>query len=64
MTHKFIIIPTDSIEQLIFLVDYEFWAQQEFELKKWCDQNNASFKGMTVAFPNAKILSLFLLRWS
>jgi len=49
---------------LVLLVDFKFWAQNENELKIWCEHNNCIHKGMVVLIPNDIILSLFILRWT
>lgn len=66
-SNRFIIAPgylTDSKEHLIVLTDVGFWNTHYEELKDWCDEHLADTQGMTVAVPNERILTLFVLRWS
>lgn len=64
---KFIVAPYDLLdranEQLVILSDYKYWATQEEELDAWCEAYNASRVGMTITFPNEKILTAFILKW-
>ena len=64
---RFVVIPADLLEgteKMIILADYNFWADQEDELRHWCHDNNSSFLGMTVTVPNEQTLTAFCLRWA
>jgi len=49
---------------VVILGDYEFWGQHEAELTEWCLTHHAWHQGMTVSFPDPRVLDLFILRWS
>ena len=65
---KFVVIPacllTADDAQMVILTDYQFWAEVEDELKKWCNETNSVFAGMTVTIPDACTLTAFVLKWS
>ena len=63
---KFIVVPallSDDDGKMIILSDYTYWAQQEDELRAWCNENHAQFAGMTVTL-TASALTAFCLKWT
>lgn len=65
-SERFIVIPdvlTDDVKMII-LADYRFWAEQENELRRWCQETDSEFVGMTVTVPDLPTLTAFCLRWS
>jgi hypothetical protein len=63
---RFIVVPyvLTNNEQMVILTDYNYWADHESDLEKWCLDNSSQVNGMTVVFPNAQTLTVFCLRWS
>jgi hypothetical protein len=49
---------------LVILCDYKFWTQHQAELAEWCSKHHAWHQGMTVSFPDLRVLDWFVLRWS
>ena len=64
--NRFIIAPDVLVdkEKLVVLTDYNYWVDHTDELIAWCENNGAVSQGMTVVFPDAETLMLFVLRWS
>jgi hypothetical protein len=66
-TSKFVLVDTrfhDGNEHIILLSDFNYWAENEPVLSKWCNQNNCRIEGMTVSIPDDKTLTMFMMRWS
>lgn len=61
---RYIITRNLGLGVIVVLTDIKFWDTHYEELKDWCDENLAKMQGMTISFPNEKILTLFCLRWS
>jgi len=63
---KFIVVPDvlNNNEQMVILIDYNYWADCESDLDQWCVDNSSQISGMTVVFPDAATRTAFLLRWS
>lgn len=64
--NHFVIAPDVLVdnEKLVILTDYNYWADRTDELIQWCNDNGAVSQGMTVVFPDAETLMLFVLRWA
>jgi len=63
---RFIIVPDVLMdrEQMVILSDYNYWADYEDDLTQWCKNNNSTFTGSIVVFPDASTLTAFCLRWA
>jgi hypothetical protein len=51
-------------EQMVILSDYNYWADYEDDLTQWCKDNNSTFTGSIVVFPDAPTLTAFCLGWA
>ena len=61
---RYIITRNLGLGIMVVLTDIKFWDTHYEELKTWCNKNLAKMQGMTIEFPNEKILTLFCLQWS
>lgn len=64
--NRFIVVSDELglTEYLIILTDVSFWNHHYEELKDWCDENNCTQQGMTVASNSEQSITAFCLRWS
>jgi len=65
---RFVVVPFDLLDntsdgRLVILSDYNYWAEREAELREWCNNHGASFRGMTITL-DEKTLTAFCLRWT
>jgi len=60
---RFVVVRNEYHPPAVILGDWQFWADHEAELDRWCEGMGARRTGMTVEMPE-NVVPLFVLRWS
>jgi hypothetical protein len=63
MNYKYIVVENIGSSFSIMLTDFYFWANQEDQLRQYCQDNKINYQGILVSGLTEKDVMMFKLAW-